>query len=403
MTKRAGSPYVCFSAQDWWYHNTAHSDFQLMRAIAEKRRVLVVNSIGMRMPKPGRSTHTLRRIGRKLRSVAKLVRRPLSDLPDFYVMSPLPLPFYGSPVMRKVNAALVRAQVRVVCRLLGIVDPVVVVTLPTAWDVVRPMRRRSLVYNRSDRHSEYPEGDRATLEHLEQALLRNADRVAYVSRSLMAEEQSVTGRRAYFLDHGVDLEHFMARSETDQPADIRQIPRPRVGFFGALDDFVVDFNLLKELAEGCPEASLVLIGDSTHPMDELISHPNVYWLGRRPYADIPGYGSGFDVAVMPWLDNDWIASSNPIKLKEYLALGLSVVSTDFPELATYTDRVRIATNPAQFVDLVRQSLADGGLSTPAERRQSVLSYSWTSRGDELIELAERELTVQDPGQFPAQA
>ncbi len=87
--------YVCFSAQDWWYHNRAHSDFQLMRRVAERRRVLVVNSIGMRMPTRGRSSKPGRRIVRKLRSIAKLVRRPLPALPQFYVMSPVPLPFYG--------------------------------------------------------------------------------------------------------------------------------------------------------------------------------------------------------------------------------------------------------------------------------------------------------------------
>ncbi|MGY1631533.1 glycosyltransferase [Geodermatophilus sp. SYSU D01186] len=389
MSAAEDPAYVCFSAQDWWYHNTAHSDFQLMRAIAARRRVLVVNSIGMRMPTPGKSTHTLRRISRKLRSVAKFVRRPLPDLPSFHVMSPLPLPFYGSPVMRRVNAALVRLQVRLVCLVLRISEPVVVVTLPTAWDVVRPMHRRSLVYNRSDRHSEYPEGDRPTLEHLEQSLLREADHVVYVSRALMAEERSLTGDRAYFIDHGVDVGHFVTRPEHELPDDVRSIRRPRIGFFGALDDFVVDFGLLEAVAKGLPEASLVLIGDSTHPMESLASHGNVHWLGRRPYADIPRYGSSFDVAIMPWLDSPWIWSSNPIKLKEYLALGLPVVSTDFAELATYTDRVRVAASADGFVEAIRQTLSDGGPSTPTERRASVLDYSWTSRGDVVVSLAEQ--------------
>jgi hypothetical protein len=66
-----------------------------MRRIAQHRRVLVVNSIGLRMPLPGRSTHVTRRILRKLHSAAKLVRRPLPDLPQYYVISPLPLPFFA--------------------------------------------------------------------------------------------------------------------------------------------------------------------------------------------------------------------------------------------------------------------------------------------------------------------
>jgi GT2 family glycosyltransferase/glycosyltransferase involved in cell wall biosynthesis len=382
-----GPDYVCFAAQDWWYHNTAHSDFQLMRSVAERRTVLVVNSIGMRMPAPGRSTHVIRRILRKLRSVAKLVRRPLPELPGFHVMSPLPLPFYGSPTLRRVNAWLVRSQVRLVCLALGIHRPSIMVTIPTAWDVVRPMRRFSLVYNRSDRHSDFPEADRGTIEAMEGALLQQADAVLYVSRVLMAEEAEHTGGRAVFLDHGVDVDHFRPHAESELPAEIRAIPHPRIGFFGALDDFVVDFDLLEEVAVGLPEASLVLIGDSTSPMDRLLRHPNVHWLGPRPYADIPAHGSGFDVAIMPWVDTPWIHRSNPIKLKEYLALGLPVVSTEFAELDGYRDRVRVSTGAAAFVAAIRESLEFGPLLEPDKLRTSVLAYSWQSRAKVLLDAA----------------
>ncbi|MBP2706427.1 glycosyltransferase [Microbispora sp. RL4-1S] len=386
--ERADEPsgYVCFSAQDWWYHNRAHSDFQLMRHVSARRRVLVVNSIGMRMPTPGKSTHTLRRIGRKLASVARFLRRPS---PEFYVMSPLPLPLYGSRLGRWVNAALVRSQVWAVCRVLGLREPMIMVTIPTAWDVVRPMRRRGLIFNRSDRHSAFPESDREVIEALERDLLRGADHVIYVSRALMAEERALTGDRAYFLDHGVDLAHFRRRPPEHHPADLRAIPGPRVGFFGALDDFVVDFELLERIAVEMPDVSLVLVGDGNGPMDRLTRHPNVHWLGFRPYEQIPAYGSGFDVAIMPWLDNSWIRHANPIKLKEYLALGLPVVSTDYLELAGYVDRVRVAATPDLFVKAVRASLSEGAPASPETLRDSVAAADWSARAAELVTLAER--------------
>jgi glycosyltransferase involved in cell wall biosynthesis len=276
----------------------------------------------------------------------------------------------------------------VVCLALGLRRPVVIVTLPTAWDVVRPMRRRALVFNRSDRHSAFPEADRATIEALERHLLGGADHVIYAARALMDEERSITGHRAHFLDHGVDLEHFVPGGAL--PEDLAAVPGPRVGFFGALDDFVVDFDLLEHLALELPGVSLVLIGDATVPMERLTKHPNVHWLGFRPYDRIPAYGSGFDVAIMPWLDNSWIRHANPIKLKEYLALGLPVVSTDFAELAGYADRVRIARSPDEFVEAVRTSLRAGGLKSPAELRESVRGGSWAARAGELMALAEGE-------------
>lgn len=384
-TTPAGPSYLCFSAQDWWYHNRAHSDFQLLRRVAKHRKVLLVNSIGLRMPSPGKSTQFLRRILRKAKSVAMLVRRPIEDTPNFYVMTPAPLPFYGKPWLRKLNSVLVRAQVRAVCFFLRMGTPVVVATIPTAWDVVEPMRHKGLVFNRSDRHSAFPEADQGTIAALENQLLSNSDTVLYVSRALQEEEQALTGSRAHFLDHGVDIDHF---TKTSLPADIASIPGPRIGFFGSLDDYLVDFDLIERVAKEFPEASVVLIGDATCSMERYEKYPNVHWLDFRPYEQIPGYGSGFDVALMPWLDNDWIKHANPIKMKEYLALGLAVVSTDFPEVERYKDVIRIAKNEGEFIDQIRLTLEDGGLKTPRERRAAVLSASWDSRARELMQLAE---------------
>ncbi|RAS62193.1 GT2 family glycosyltransferase [Lentzea atacamensis] len=381
-----GPSYLCFSAQDWWYHNRAHSDFQLLRRVAKHRKVLLVNSIGLRMPSPGKSTQFLRRILRKAKSVAMLVRRPIPETPNFYVMTPAPLPFYGKPWLRKLNSVLVRTQVRLVCLFLRMGTPVVVATIPTAWDVVEPMRHKGLIFNRSDRHSAFPEADQGTIAALENQLLSNSDTVLYVSRALQEEESPLTGERAHFLDHGVDVDHFTRRDEL--PADIASIPGPRIGFFGSLDDYLVDFDLIEKVAQEFPEASVVLIGDATCSMERYARYPNVHWLDFRSYEQIPGYGSGFDVALMPWLDNDWIKHANPIKMKEYLALGLAVVSTDFPEVERYADVIRIAKGEADFIDQIRLTLKDGGLKTPAERRAAVLTASWDSRARELMQIAE---------------
>ncbi|WP_426241942.1 glycosyltransferase [Nocardioides sp. LHG3406-4] len=378
--------FVWFAAQDWWYHNRAHSDFQLMREVARDRPVLVVNSLGLRLPTRGTSTHSGRRILRKLRSTAKLVRRPLPDNPGFHVMTPLLLPLYGDTMGARLNAWLVRQQVRVVARSLGLgAAPDIGVTIPTAWPVVRRMRRSSLLFNRSDLHSAFPEADSTWVASLEDALLANADSVLYVSHELMRRDAALIGDRGFFLDHGVDVDHFRPDPGGIDP-EIAGIPQPRVGFFGGLDDYVVDMDLLRLTAVENPDVSLVLIGDATCPMDDLTSLPNVHWLGFRPYERIPGLGRGFDVALMPWLDNEWIRFANPIKLKEYLALGLPVVTTEYPEVDDYRDRVRVAGERSEFPTLVRAALAE-----PVDRdelRASILDYSWAARARALVRLTD---------------
>lgn len=373
-----GGPVVCFSAQDFWYHNRAHSDVQLMTRLSEDRPVLLVNSIGMRMPLPGRTSQPLRRIARKAASTSRLLRRPLSNYPDFAVLSPVILPFYGSALGRRLNALAVGLQVNLTCRVLRMQRPTVVVTIPTAVDVLPHLNAAGVVFNHSDKHSEFDETDQALIGQMEDRLLGLADRVLYVSHQLLLDETEKAGDRAFFLDHGVDPGHFHPQSAHDgpEPTELRAVPRPRIGFFGGLDDYVVDIALLEQVAREIPTAQLVLIGDATCDLSGLEALPNVTILSRRPYEEIPAYGRAFDVALMPWLDNDWIRNCNPIKLKEYLALGLPVVSTDFPEVRLYRDVVAIAGSPDDFVDLVRRALAGDSPGTVATRRAAVEACTW---------------------------
>ena len=119
----------------------------------------------------------------------------------------------------------------------------------------------------------------------------------------------------------------------------------------------------------------------------------MHWLGHRPYAEIPGTAVGFDVALMPWLDNEWIEHCNPIKLKEYLALGLPIVSTDFPEVHHYADVVRIGRDHDSFVNEVEKALLDR--TSGAARRQAIVGATWNQRALDLIALAEGD--TQDRG------
>ena len=383
--------YVFFSAQDYWYHNRAHSDVQLARGLARSRRVLLVNSLGMRMPTPGKTTQVGRRIARKLDSMRHLLRQPEPDLPDLYVFSPIVLPLYGNRALRSLNAALVRAQVRLAEQRLRIEAPHVIVTIPTAWDVARALPHSRLIVNRSDKYSAFAETNSAAMQALEVEMLAAADAAVYVNHALMEEEQPLLreGGVAVFLGHGVDFELFGApNSAADVPPDIAAIPRPRVGFFGGLNDYVVDFKLIARLAEEVPDANIVLIGKATCDLGFLRSFPNVHLLGPRAYPQIPRYGAGFDVAIMPWLQNEWINNCNPIKVKEYLALGLPVVSMYYPESRALEGLIAIGKDHEEFIQLVRAALAGHGVSTAEDRRRSVSGDTWQSRSDLLLRLAE---------------
>lgn len=378
---------ICFAGQDWWYHNRAHSDFQLMRRIAGHRKVLFINSIGMRMPLPGRSTQFGRRILRKMRSMTRLARRVDPDRPGFIVFTPLLLPAYSFAFIRAMNARLVAAQVRLLQRIYRVKDPVGFLTVPTSWDVAQHLSLSATVFNRSDKQSAFPEVNGPMIESLEQDLLAGADAVVYVSHVLMATERGRAGGEVVFLDHGVDLEHFARQAP---PVEIQGLARPIVGFFGGIDNYTVDVGLLEEVAIRTPDATLLLVGAADSSMARLTRHSNVVWLGPRPYAQIPALGSAFDVALMPWLPNEWIQYCNPIKMKEYLALGLPIVTMPFPETAQYAPLLDIADSHVDFVHLVHERLRHPlSEEDRTARRAAVMTASWDVRAGQLLALFDR--------------
>ncbi|MEO6594816.1 MAG: family 2 glycosyl transferase, partial [Planctomycetota bacterium] len=223
--------------------------------------------------------------------------------------------------------------------------------------------------------------DQGLIAALEHELLTKADGVLYSSRAFRDSERHLTGERAFFLDHGVDTQHFAPRGRTGALAGY-DCKRPVIGFFGGLDDFVIDFDLLERLAVERPNYSLVLIGDATLSMDRLTRHSNVRHLGFRPYAEIPNLGADFDVSIMPWLDNDWIRSCNPIKLKEYLSLGQEVVTTYFPEVEHYRDFVHVARSGDEFLQHIDAVVA--GAKAKGDRQALLGKATWDDRTAELL-------------------
>ena len=164
--------YVCFSAQDWWYFSEGHSDFQLMKRVAREKPVLLVNSLGMRMPKPGGTSAPWSRIRRKIRSATRGLTAPLADVPGFHVFTPVFLPIYGRGLAGEAQPGLVLARCDARCVASASSRPAVVVTLPTAWPIARQLPRARTIVYRSDRYSALPEADGALVADLEREMLR---------------------------------------------------------------------------------------------------------------------------------------------------------------------------------------------------------------------------------------
>lgn len=395
MADRATHGVVIFGGVDWWYHNHGHSDVQIAKQLASRLgdgRVIWVNSIGMRAPKPGQTDLVLTRYARKVRSTLRAVRRDPSGVT---VLSPLFVPAYTEEAVRR-NGQLLHRQLRALMRRRGITTASALITVPTAIDAALGRGYDRVVFNRSDVFSAFPDVDSEVIGALEQRLLRDADEVLYVNQGLLELEDSTT-KASRFLGHGVDFDHFAsarpgARPPGTPPEELRELARPIVGFYGALDDYTVDLDLLATTARRLPTLSVVVLGPKQMDLGPIEGIPNLRYLGPVPYGELPSYAAEFDVGLMPWLQNEWIERCNPIKLKEYLALGFPVVSTPFPELAPYRSLVH-EVDPSDFVERVAEVVADEVTAEGArERRDAVRSSSWASVATVVADALELDLS-----------
>src|SRR5262249_23109902 len=132
------------------------------------------------------------------------------------------------------------------------------------------------------------------------------------------------------------------------PEDVAGLQGPVVGFFGLIERFI-DLELIDWLAEQRPSWQFVFVGRVAVPGESLPRRTNVHFLGQRPYEALPGYGKRFDVSIIPYRAGDWSFHANPIKLREYLAMGKPVVAVQTPQVQAFADVVEVAGNRAEFL------------------------------------------------------
>jgi glycosyltransferase involved in cell wall biosynthesis len=369
-----GRDILCFS-HDW--NGDPLSKTHLMRLLARDNRVLWVNSIGYRTPTASRAD--LSRAVRKLTAALRPLQQPE---PTLYVLNPLAVPAYGLPAIRALNRHLLRFQVRRAMRQLGFRRPVNWVVNPAAAVVAGHLGEDQVIYYCVDEYSAFTGVRSEALADLERQLLRRADLVI-VSAEALYQAKVPYNPHTVLVRHGVDYDHFRRAldPQTRLPADVPQLPRPVLGFFGLIADWV-DVELLAHVARQFAHGSLVLVGKATTDVAALQDLPNVHLLGRKPYAELPGYCKAFDVALLPFRLNELTLHANPLKVREYLAAGLPVVSTPVPEVQVL-GLCRIAEGPEAFVGEIRAALAESG--PRPERSQAVQHESWEARLEEIRE------------------
>jgi glycosyltransferase involved in cell wall biosynthesis len=375
-----GRDILCFS-HDWT--GDPLSKTHLMRVLSKDNRILWINAIANRMPTA--SSKDVSRIFKKLKAFTEPVREVEKNI---YVLNPLAIPTYGSAAVRKFNQSFLLRQVKSAMRKLKFQQPLNMVFNPAAGLLAGRLGEESLIYYCVDEYTAFT-GAAAGLKEIEEELFRKSDLVI-VSAEKLLESKLKFNPHTFLIRHGTDWRHFRKalNEETPIPPKIKDLPKPIIGFHGLLADWV-DFELIKKVAAHFKNGSVVLIGkitvDAERKIKILDGIPNIHFLGRQPYADLPAYCKGFDVALNPFAINELTLAANPLKVREYLAAGLETISTDIPEVRILK-HCRIGKTHAEFIAQI-----EAALENPASRAQisdSIKRESWDAKIDELREIME---------------
>jgi glycosyltransferase involved in cell wall biosynthesis len=345
-----GQDIICF-ANDW--DSDPLSKKHIMLRLARRNRILWVNSIGTRNPRA--SARDLRRAAGKLWQFAR-GHRQVSE--NIFVYSPLAVPFHGSHAARQVNKQWLSWSVRRACEELGFQDPITWTFLPSTADVAGTLGEKLILYHCVDEFSEFTGTDKPALLAMEQRLIQKSD-VFIVSSGPLYEAKREYNPNTFLVTHGVDVQHFRKACDSDTrvPEELAALPRPVIGFFGLVADWV-DLEMIRSLASSRPDWSFVLIGKLDTGTEAVRGLANVHLFGRRDYALLPAYCKGFSVAILPFAVNALTKAANPLKLREYLAAGLPVVATPIPEAERLRNLIRIGETREQFLEQIEGLLAE---------------------------------------------
>lgn len=369
------APLIVFG-EDWGRHPSATQ--HLAGRLAADRRVLWVNSVGLRRPRAADAGRLLAKAV-QLAGTRQSGPAPGGAAPEAVMTAPaVPLP--GHPAARAANRWLWRRSVAARARTMGLDRPILWLSLPTGVDALPAIPHRAVVYYCGDEFGALDGVDHAPVLALERALAEVADLIL-VSHPRLAAKFDPS--RTVLLPHGVDLARFRDAWPTPCGA------RPVAGFVGRLDDRL-DYGALAAAADALPGWTFVLAGPvapaAQRDLAALAARPNVRLPGPVPAEAVPGLVKGWTVALLPYRDTPMTRACDPLKLREYLATGTPIAAFPLDGLRPHAAHLHLCVPGALAGAIV--AAADEAPAAREARCASVAADDWSARSATVARLLE---------------
>lgn len=364
------------------------SKHHVMRLLARHNHVVWVNYHASR--RPTLCAADVKTALRRLRQIG-LPSRP-ARTENIRVITPPLIPLPDSIGIRRLNTTVLVRKIRGVLSELPPRPVQLWLFAPDAPELIGRFDEECVVYYCVDDFAEFPGYDRALVRRLERRTIAGSSVVIASARKLY-DDRRVGHSNVHLVPHGVDVEHFAraTRELLPVPGEVASLPRPVFGFFGLIGKYV-DLSLVAGVARRRGDWTFVLIGEATRDTSVVGGLQNVHLLGRRSYDDLPQYCRAFDVGMIPFVVNDMTRAVNPIKLREYLAAGLPVVSTPLPEVRAYAPHVRVGETAERFERACELALADARAIAAHERQALVREDGWPARVEQISRIIQHSAT-----------
>ncbi len=268
---------------------------------------------------------------------------------------------------------------------------------PMALTFTRHLIPSAIIFDCMDELSAFKDAPKELIS-LEAELLKAAN-VVFTGGQSLYEAKKKRHHNIYPFPSSIDAEHFKKARILDHvdPKDQETIPHPRLGFFGVIDERM-DIELIAKIAEMKPDWHIVMIGPvaKINP-DRLPKRPNIHYLGKKNYQELPQYLAGWDVALLPFAMNESTRFISPTKTPEYLAAGKPVVSTPVRDvIRPYADEklVSIAENAEDFVHCAEKSLRLDQNTWLAKVDLFLADMSWDATFNKMAEIVRRSYNSQ---------
>jgi UDP-galactopyranose mutase len=275
------------------------------------------------------------------------------------------------PILRRLLENLVRTH--------DLGSPIVWLYTPMALPLLEGLEPAAVVYDCMDELSAFLNAPPVLMQR-EHALFKVADVVFTGGPSLYRSKQALHPN-VHCFPSSVEREHFgRARDVALDHEEQRHLPHPRLGFFGVIDERF-DPLAISLLADAHPDWQISLVGPVVKiDPATLPQRPNIHYFGQRPYAELPRFLAGWDVALLPFAINDSTRYISPTKVLEYMAAEKAIVSTPVADVVEpYGHIVHVGRHAQSFVTACERALGERGAARDkriAMMRGVVSATSW---------------------------